>query len=72
VIRKQLHPSQHDTALRTALYVLEVLVNEGWVTGTFDARFSRLSLSSPREGALLHKNRDEIKARGAVKPASPG
>jgi flavin-dependent dehydrogenase len=66
VIRKQLPPSQHDTALRTALYVLEVFVNEGWVTGSFDARFARLNLSSPREGALLHKNRDEIKARGPV------
>lgn len=64
VFQKQLQPAQYDPMLRAAMQALEVLVNEGWVIGSFDARLHRLSLETPREGALLHKNRDEIKSTG--------
>ncbi|MEM7568474.1 MAG: tryptophan 7-halogenase [Pseudomonadota bacterium] len=42
-----------------ALQTLETLVLEGWVVGSNDRRKSRLKLSTPREGSIIHTNRDE-------------
>ncbi len=46
-------------ALHHALQALEVLLVEGWIKGTLDRRKSRLKLSTPEEGMIIHKNRDE-------------
>ena len=45
-------------ALYHALQAMEVLLIEGWIKGTLDPRKSRLKLSTPEEGVIIHKNRD--------------
>ncbi len=47
-----------DVTVHLALQVLEVLVNDGWVLGRLDPTKPRLSLSSPREGHMVHANTD--------------
>ncbi|WP_321390771.1 NAD(P)/FAD-dependent oxidoreductase [Emcibacter sp.] len=45
--------------LQHALQALEVMLNDGWVTAKLDKKKPKLNLSSPTEGQIIHKNRDE-------------
>lgn len=48
-------------ALHHAFQALEVLLLEGWVEGKLDPRTPRLTLTTPEEGEIIHKNRDLAK-----------
>lgn len=54
-----------EIGLHHALQTLEVMLVEGWVTGTIDRRKARLKLSTPREGAIIHTNTDSQPGSGA-------
>lgn len=54
VLQSKMPAAYHHVAIQQALQILEVLVSEGWVTASFDERYSKLSISSPREGAMIH------------------
>ena len=54
------HPPQHvRVAVLHAFQVLEVMLSEGWVRGTFDPTKPRLALETPQEGEYIHTNRDK-------------
>lgn len=53
VLQGKMPAHYHEIAIQQALQNLEVLVSEGWITAGFDERFSKLSISSPREGAMI-------------------
>lgn len=50
--------SEAPLMLHHCLQVLEVMVNDGWVIGRLDPNKPRLTLESPREGSIIHTNRD--------------
>ena len=53
--------AQHArVALQHAVQCLEVMLNEGWVTGKLDKKKPRLELHSPTQGTLVHPNRDPL------------
>ena len=53
------HPPAHvRVAVLHAFQVLEVMLSEGWVRGTFDPTKPRLALETPQEGEYIHTNRD--------------
>lgn len=60
VISTQLQPAEFEPALKLTLQVLEVLIDEEWIVGSFDARLPRLTLNTPRESKFIHKNTDAI------------
>lgn len=45
-------------AMHYPMNALEAMLLEGWIVGSFDENRPRLTLSTPKEGALVHKNRD--------------
>ena len=51
-------PAHAHIAMHHALQCLEVMVNEGWVTGKLDKKKPRLTLTTPNEGHIVHPNRD--------------
>jgi len=53
VLQSKMPAQYHEIAIQQALQNLEVLVSEGWITAGFDERFSKLSISSPRAGAMI-------------------
>jgi hypothetical protein len=59
----QFSPQQAEVAMRFAIQVLEVMVGDGWVKAKYDPSKPKLSLNSPRDGAMLHTNRDGGPAR---------
>jgi len=53
-------PTGHvEVAVKHALNCLEVMVNEGWVTGKLNRKRPTLRLDSPMRGKFIHDNRDE-------------
>lgn len=45
-----------DFFVNQALQVTEVMMQDGWITGTYDPAREHLKISSPREGKLIHFN----------------
>ena len=54
----QLYPAHAHVALHHAVCCLEVMLNEGWITGKMDKKKPRLDVSTPHEGILVHPNID--------------
>lgn len=57
-IQRQVPPDQAKAVLNHAMGVLEVLVSEGWVEASLDLTKSRLTLTTPWDGPLIHTNKD--------------
>ena len=54
VLKKQLTGSHAKAAFNYAIQALEVMVSEGWVEAELDPAKSRLSVSAPQVGGLIH------------------
>lgn len=59
-------PELARVALQHYLQSLEVMVTEGWVTGKFDPRKPKLTISTPEESKNVHPHRDTLDQ--AVRP----
>jgi flavin-dependent dehydrogenase len=59
--RSKLPPAEAETAVRQVLQVLEVLLNQGFVTGTLDPNRPVLKLSTA-QNRLIHPNEDPAPA----------
>jgi flavin-dependent dehydrogenase len=53
-----LDASHVQVGLHQGLQVLEAMNNGGWITGKFDPRKSKLTMTTPDEGKMIHRNVD--------------
>ncbi len=53
----QMSPTHAAVAMKFAIQVLEVMVGDGWVKAKYDPTKAKLSVTSPEEGAIIHKHR---------------
>ena len=54
VLKQQLTGSHAKAAFNYAIQALEVMISEGWVDAELDPTKSRLSVSAPQVGGLIH------------------
>ena len=57
-IRTSAAMADRDFIQRQAIQVMEVMIGDGWVTGRLDKAAPRLKVGSPREGQIVHSNKD--------------
>lgn len=57
-LNESLGPAHVTVGMQHYIQVLEVMIAEGWVVGTLDARKPKLAVTTPDEGKLIHANRD--------------
>ncbi len=50
-------PAYFETGMKQSMQILEVLVSEGWVEATHNKDLATLSVSTPREGPFIQKNK---------------
>lgn len=53
----QMSPTHAAVAMKFAIQVLEVMVGDAWVKAKYDPTKAKLSVTSPEEGAIIHKHR---------------
>lgn len=56
---RELSPEHAAVAMKFAVQVLEVMVGDGWVKARLDATRPKLDVSSPDEGAIVHRHRPD-------------
>src|SRR5439155_26223502 len=58
VIVQQVSPAEQQMTLQYFMYVLEIMVTEGWVKAGLDPSRPRLGLKCPRIGELIRPHVD--------------
>jgi flavin-dependent dehydrogenase len=53
----QMSPAHAAVAMKFAIQVLEVMVGDRWVKAKYDPTRAKLTVTSPEEGAIIHKHR---------------
>ncbi|MEQ1822980.1 MAG: NAD(P)/FAD-dependent oxidoreductase [Fimbriimonadaceae bacterium] len=48
----------HSEATLQLMQVMELMLQDGWITGKFDPSKPAISLQTPREGAIIHESLD--------------
>jgi flavin-dependent dehydrogenase len=56
--RASVGPQLTAIAVQHGMQALEVMVSDGWVTGKLNKKKPRLTLSTPKEGRIIHSHRD--------------
>ncbi len=57
---KEFDPEAGQHTVKKALQTMEVMLNDGWITGKLDPTKHRIKMETPEEGDIIHSNTDLV------------